>query len=109
MRDQIPVRSHVGTLADMAVSAIIHHAIPWKARFCRHEDSTGEDLASCRRRLDALPVTYKVPFYRAVRNTRFGSAESYALRYENKTLSSATIIVVPLNLVSQTHHLYILI
>lgn len=95
----MPMRPHVGTLADMAVSATIYHAIPWKARFSRHENSTGEDMASCLRRLEASPTTYKLPSYRSVRNTRFGSAEAYALRYENKTLCGTTIIVVPLNLV----------
>ena len=108
MRDQIPVRSNVGTLADMAVSATNRHAIPWKARFSRHENLTGDDMASCRSRLEVLPTIYKVPFYRAARNTRFGSIESQSLRYENKSLSSTTIVVVPLNLVSARCQLCIL-
>ena len=93
------MRPHVGTLADMAVSAITHHAVPWKARFSRYQESTGEDMSSCMRRLELSPTMYKLPSYRSVRNTRFGSAEAYALRYENKTLCGTTIVVVPLNIV----------
>ena len=83
----------------MAAASTIYHALPWKTRFRYYAESTGEDVTSCTQRLDKLPVIYKVPYYRSVRNTRFGAEELYQLKYENKCLCNTTIIVVPLNIV----------
>lgn len=93
-----PIRSVVGSLTDMAVSAIKARSIPWKVEFERIEHHSDQDLSSCRRRLEGDPPQYEIPIEpsRWNRKTIIPPPKRF-------TLAATTIIVVPRNLCSQWH------
>ena len=90
------IRRSTASLADMAVSAINRKSIPWRVEFERIRHATGDEITSCRARLDNVPASYDIPVE--------------PLRWNRKTLlpppktmllAPTTLIVVPRNLCKQ--------
>ena len=58
-------------------------------------------MSTCVNELEKAPATYKIPIYTPLRQTRHGQALSLDPKYEQRTLCSGSIIVVPRNLVNK--------
>lgn len=91
-----PVRPFVASLADMAVSTINRKSIPWRVELARIKHATGDELQSCREKLEKTPAYYEIPVM--------------PMRWNRKTiqpppkkmiLAATTLIVVPRNLCKQ--------
>lgn len=93
-----PVRSRVGSLTDMVVSAIKARSIPWEVEFEREQHHNHEDLSNCRKRLEADPPRYEIP----IEPSRW-NRKTITPPPKRFTLAATTIIVVPRNLCSQWH------
>jgi SNF2 family DNA or RNA helicase len=91
-----PLRKRPGSLADMAISAAGRHSIPVKAFLEQSEANGAGDMTSIKHALDREPPFYEIPpdIPRMNRNTRIPPTRQLVL-------SSATIIVVPRNLLHQ--------
>lgn len=93
-----PTRKTVGSLADMAVSAIHRTSTPWKVEYNRILHFSGIEMTDCMRRLENNPATYEIPFepVRFNRKTMDNLPEPKIM-----TMASTTIVVVPRNLCKQ--------
>ncbi|KAF1944276.1 hypothetical protein EJ02DRAFT_372068 [Clathrospora elynae] len=91
-----PVRGHVGTLADMAASTIGRYSIPARAYIEQSEANEAGDMTNLKDALDRNIPFYEIPHElpRMNRNTRLPPPRQLVI-------SSATIIVVPRNLLHQ--------
>jgi SNF2 family DNA or RNA helicase len=96
LHDANRVRPSVGSLADMAVSAINRHSIPWRVEFDRIRQSTGDDMSGCTSKLYANPPSYDI----AATPHRWERTTIPSVP-QRMLLTSATLIVVPRNLCSQ--------
>ena len=94
--DMPPIRRTTASLADMAISAINRKSIPWRVEFHRIRHASGDEMISCRARLEGTPASYEIPVE--------------PMRWNRKTvlpppktmmLASTTLIVVPRNLCKQ--------
>ena len=96
---QQPVRPTVGSLTDMCCATISRNQIPWRTHFDNVLDRTGQNLSEC---INAFGNQSILPGYDdwgfQVRSTR---KCAYHRKSEKYLLSSATIIVVPSNLIQQ--------
>ncbi|KAL7945975.1 P-loop containing nucleoside triphosphate hydrolase protein [Trichoderma barbatum] len=94
-----PIRRRIASLADMAASCATRHAVPWKSHFEAWKDQHGYEFSHCN---DALARNRGYYFLPAPEPRRGG-------RYKNPChvppkkiyLSSASVVVVPNNLVAQ--------
>lgn len=91
-----PVRPQVGSLVEVAAAAANRAQIPWKSYF-EQLSRDGDDFGNCVRALEANPVAYRIPG-ESKKSARAGGtgAQPDIIR-----LCSATVIIVPSNLVSQ--------
>ncbi|CAI9632062.1 unnamed protein product [Alternaria burnsii] len=91
-----PSRNRPGSLADMAISAAGRHSIPAKAFFEQSEANGAGDMTRFMEALDRDIPFYEIPpdLPRMNRNTRIPLPRQLVL-------SSATIIIVPRNLLHQ--------
>ncbi|CAK4034271.1 hypothetical protein D0869_01683 [Lecanosticta acicola] len=89
-------RPSVGSLAEMAASALNQNSFPWKVELDRIQQATGTTMTGCYQRLSNNPGIYDVPItpYRFNRTTR--TPPPHRL-----TLANTTLIVVPRNLCNQ--------
>lgn len=91
-----PVRHRVASLADMAASCATRHAAPWKPFFQVSKDL---DYAHCIAALQRNPGYYLRPLPDVRRGAR--RASEFCQKPKTIYLSSATVIVVPSNLLLQ--------
>ena len=91
-----PIRPSVGSLVQMAAATIGRMQIPWKAHFEALSDA-GEDYESCVKALEENIGSYKLPG----RAPRAGRRPSTIPDGETIHLCSATLIIVPPNLIAQ--------
>jgi len=91
-------RSIVPRLADMAIANINRKSVPWKVEFDRIRHATGNDMASCVRRLSALPPSYDIPI-----PVQRWNRKTIQPPDKKMALASTTLIVVPRNLCKQWH------
>ena len=94
--DRHPIRRKVGTLAEMAASAIGRAQIPWKSYF-QDIAKAGEHHDACVELLEKNIGSYVIPSPQE-RRTR---SPLIAPRGQTIRLCTATLIVVPLNLFTQ--------
>lgn len=92
----IPVRKKTGTLKEMAASAAGRASIPWKQYFSK-EASDGYEMSECVKALREGAGHYFLPAPAPRRSTR-NPIETAPRKI---WLTSATIVVVPANLVQQ--------
>ena len=94
--DMPPERNSIATLADMAISAINRNSFPWKVEFQRIRHASGDEMSSCRARLEANVASYDIPIepMRWNRKTELPSPKTMIM-------ASTTLIVVPRNLCKQ--------
>ncbi|EOA90972.1 uncharacterized protein SETTUDRAFT_175034 [Exserohilum turcica Et28A] len=91
-----PVRNRVGTLADMAASILGRYSVPTRAFLEQSEANGAGDMTKFRNALDRNMPFYEIPpeLPRMNRNTKMPMPRQLVI-------SSATIIVVPRNLLHQ--------
>jgi len=89
-------RPVVGSLANMAVSAINRRSVPWKVEFSRIKHATGIAMTGCINRLDGTPPCYYVPM-----EPQRWNRKTVVRPPKKMTLASTTLIVVPRNLCKQ--------
>lgn len=85
------------SLLSMAAAALHRHQVPWRGLLRDIKESRAEDHVVCATELERTTPTYSIPPV-IVRTSRFSS---HFGRSEQIILSSATIVVVPRNLVHQ--------
>ena len=90
-------RESVGSLATMAAAKLSRNPIPWRTAFELLAERRGEEMSACISVMEHQRPSYEIP-PRVVRDFRKSSSCAPA---EQVLLSSATIIVVPPNLVGQ--------
>jgi len=91
-----PIRAKAGSLMQMAATAVGRSKVPWRAFF--HDLSrAGEDHDNCRAIMEDNIGSYVIPAPAKRHNRR----PSTTARGKTLRLSTATLIVVPQNLVSQ--------
>ena len=91
-----PVRSSTGSLMQMAAAAVGREQIPWRPVF-QELSRSGEDYKACTTVLEENVASYRIPPPPRRQSRRPSTkAESKTIR-----LCSATIIIVPQNLLSQ--------
>ena len=92
-----PVRKRVGSLMEMAAAAVGRAYIPWKSYY-EQLSRDGDEFGNCVKSLEANPVSYTIPEVAKKSLARTGGrgTETEVIR-----LCSATLIIVPPNLVSQ--------
>ncbi len=89
-------RKTTASLAEMAISNINRHSMPWKVELQRVRHATGNDLSTCRSRLEQdLPV-YEIP-----QEPRRWNRTTVAPPPKKMLLAATTVIVVPPNLLKQ--------
>ncbi|KAF1808629.1 hypothetical protein P152DRAFT_443501 [Eremomyces bilateralis CBS 781.70] len=90
------IRPRVGSLAEMAIASANRHGVPARAHLDRIHQETGNEFESCVKLVNSIPPTYSIPQvpYRLNRYTITPPPRV-------KRLCSATIIVVPSNLMHQ--------
>lgn len=93
--DLHPVRTEVGSLMQMAAAAVVKARLPWRSTFQTMSD-TGQNHDACFSMLEDNPGEYYVS-----PQPRFRGRHSPNPIAKRVRLCSATIIVVPQNLVSQ--------
>jgi SNF2 family DNA or RNA helicase len=92
----LPERPRVASLSEMVVSKIHSHAVAWRVEFERVRMATGNDLASCRARLENTAPTYDIPM-EPIRWNR-GTIQPPPKRMQ---LAATTLVIVPRNLCKQ--------
>ncbi|KAL9036257.1 MAG: hypothetical protein Q9214_006214, partial [Letrouitia sp. 1 TL-2023] len=92
---RFPVRPNVGSLLLMTAVAINRELIPWKA-FLQEHASQGFQYMRCETLLAANTPSYNIPAPEARRSRRPATARPGKL----VTLSTTTLVIVPLNLFS---------
>ena len=95
----IPVRQKTGSLLDMAAATIGRTGTPWKTEFARLE-SDGSDFSKCREALKRGAGHYFLPPPPPRRESR----NPKVIPPRKIWLTTATIVVVPTNLVQQWLH-----
>ncbi|KAL7960952.1 P-loop containing nucleoside triphosphate hydrolase protein [Trichoderma compactum] len=93
--DELPVRRRIASLVDMAASCANRHAAPGRPYFAEVEDQLGYKLSRCQAALSRNPGYYVIPVSEDPLNN------SCDVQSEKIYLSSATVIIVPNNLVAQ--------
>lgn len=102
----IPVRKKVGSLMDMAASAVTRNSVPWLHYFETARTMHGLDYSNCIDALERNPGYYlcseeePLPYRVTLRGRRNSPAEP-SLKVSKVYLSRATVVVVPNNLVRQ--------
>ncbi|KAL2046807.1 hypothetical protein N7G274_000825 [Stereocaulon virgatum] len=94
--DLHPVRPKVGSLMEMAAAAVGHSQIPWRTIF-GNLSRAGEDHKSCLTILEDNVGSYVIPAPVA----RWSRRPSTIPQGKTIRLSTATLIIVPQNLLSQ--------
>lgn len=94
--DLTPVRPRVGSLMEMAAAAVGRTQVPWRA-ILQELSRTGEDHASCLHALEANVGSYIIPPPEA----KYSRRSSATPKGATIRLCSATLIIVPPNLLSQ--------
>ena len=94
--DTHPVRPNVATLTQMAAAAVTRGQIPWRA-VLQESERHGEDHTNCRALLEANVNSYIVP----PPESKYSRRKSKASRGKEVARSTATLIIVPQNLLSQ--------
>jgi hypothetical protein len=89
-------RERVASLLTMAASATVHHTVPWKAKF-RALSDRDVHYERCISELQKYVRIYVEPIFNPINPSRKGKRTSEKL----VRLSSATLIVLPPNLVVQ--------
>jgi len=100
----VPVRKEVGSLLDMAASAITRNSVPWLPIFTAAETHQGLDFQNCVKALERNPGVYFVPPVeprRSGRRSAMETQQTVALPDTRIYLSKANLVVVPNNLVQQ--------
>ena len=94
----IPLRSRVGSLVDMSISAINRRSVPYKVELDRIQKATGagEEMSICQSLLQHNPPSYEIPS-EPVRWNR----KTILKAPQHITMASTTIVVVPQNLCKQ--------
>jgi hypothetical protein len=96
---ELPIRPRVASLADMAASCINNNAVPWKPYFDSPMGSEGNEYVNCKKALERNPGYYLLP---PPEPRRVGRHPVLYQQAPTKIhLSSASLVVVPSNLVSQ--------
>jgi len=98
----VPVRDKVGCLVQMSAAAITRTSTPWKGHF-RKLKEIGLDYAKCVKAIQANIGYYTIPPHPLTPGRR-KSARSNPPAEELVHLSTASLIVVPPNLVRQWEH-----
>ena len=91
-----PVKSTVGSLAQMAAATLGRSKIPWRAIF-QERARAGEDHKTCRAMMELNVGSYVIPAPIRRQNRRLSTIAPGKTLF----LSTATLIVVPQNLLSQ--------
>ncbi|KAF2717785.1 hypothetical protein K431DRAFT_322880 [Polychaeton citri CBS 116435] len=94
--ETIPIRTSVGSLADMAAAKVTRASVPWKIEFDRIRHAFGEDMRSCVQRIERHPPTYDIPSEPARWNRRTKLPAPRSMY-----ITATTLIVVPRNLQTQ--------
>ena len=94
-----PTRPRLGSLLDMAASCATRHAVPWRSHLCSPSAQTWE-FGQCIKAIERNPGYYYVPPPEPRRGGRYISYED-KLPPKKIFLSSATLVIVPNNLVAQ--------
>lgn len=94
--ETIRTRPKVGSLAEMAASAINKHSAPWKPYFDELANLTGEHMTQCIKLMRQNAPTYEIPL-EPIRWNRNATLPPPKVL----TLAPTTIIVVPRNLFAQ--------
>jgi hypothetical protein len=89
-----PVRSQVGSLAQMVAATMARNSVPWKAHFGELARQ-GEDHEGCMNVLRENACYYNIP------DRQTGRRQAIESSWERLFLSSLTLIVVPPNLMTQ--------
>lgn len=95
--DLHPIRPQVGSLMDMAAATASRAKIPWKSYF-EQSSRGGDDYGNCVKSLETNSTSYTIPGNLKKSSARTGASGSTA---EVVRLCSATLIIVPPNLVAQ--------
>ena len=100
---EVPIRNKIASLADMAASCTTRNAIPWKAYFGVYKLQLDLDFTQCTNILKRNPGYYFLPAPEPRRSGRYPSryASYYSELPKKIYLSSATLVVVPNNLLAQ--------
>ncbi|KAL8648856.1 MAG: hypothetical protein Q9210_004749 [Variospora velana] len=93
--EQRHTRSRVGSLMDMAAAAANRERIPWRS-YLQRMSPMGEEFGNCRGILERNVPSYTVPAPEARRSRRPTNVQSGKVI----RLSTATLIIVPQNLLS---------
>ncbi|WPH04019.1 Hypothetical protein R9X50_00690300 [Acrodontium crateriforme] len=90
------IRTKVGTLSDMVVSAIHKKSIPYHVEFDRIKHAHGFDMANCTQKLESAP-----PHYSLAQTTVRWNRNTVTPPPKKMLMASTTIVVVPRNLCKQ--------
>ncbi|KAK5990790.1 putative ATP-dependent helicase C23E6.02-like protein [Cladobotryum mycophilum] len=95
-----PNRGKLASLADMAASCATRNAVPWRSYFGAYKSQLGYEFSQCEEALIRNPGYYLLP---APEPRRGGRYQTYSDGPSSKKifLSSATLVIVPNNLVAQ--------
>jgi hypothetical protein len=94
-----PVRNRIASLADMAASCATRHAVPWRSHFEAWKAQHGYEFTHCNDVLSRNPGHYFLPSKEPI---RIGRRTISCLEPPKKVyLSSASIVIVPNNLLAQ--------
>ena len=92
----IPVREHTGSLKEMAAAAVGRTGAPWKSYFAALEED-GYDYSQCKEAIKRYPGHYIIPGPVPRRQSRNPNPKQARKVF----LTTATLVVVPSNLVKQ--------
>lgn len=97
--EQVRIRKKIGSLADMAASCATRNAVPWKPYFETYKAMFGEEYSNCIAALNRNHGYYLLP---QPTPRRSGRRPSYYKEVPKEILlSSASVVLVPDNLVAQ--------
>ncbi|EHK49940.1 hypothetical protein TRIATDRAFT_181479, partial [Trichoderma atroviride IMI 206040] len=97
---QPPVRQRIASLADMAASCATRHAVPWRSYFEAWKAQHGYEFTHCNDVLSRNPGHYFLPAPKPPRSRR-RNATGTTPPPQKVYLSSASIVIVPNNLLAQ--------
>ena len=92
----VPVRKHTGSLKEMAAAAVGRTGAPWKSYFAALEED-GYDYTQCKEAIKRYPGHYFIPGPVPRRQSRNPTPQQARKVF----LTTATLVVVPSNLVKQ--------